>query len=783
MLSITDPRLFTPGREASAASFARRLFSIREVRSITIDPSEANATVRYLASPGNQQKLVGRLADALQHCDDIGSKSMPVWRSGERVTLHMYGDIVTTLTILSLDSNRFEVRYRLVGRDPRIARGVCDAMAKIPGVLAADIAAGKLSLRIDPALISTLDLVRRVEAELLVPIDPHAAPATERVNFDLANVSLGVSTVGEFVVPAVMPLAAGLLVVSNVDTVRAATGQLSEGRVGLPLLYSGIFGLTLVTGQFLTAAVMLMFFRAWEYRYRRDMEVENQALLDQVVAVPDQALAISAGGEEQVVPRSNVEAGQRLRVRTGDRIPVDATVIAGAALVDEARLRGSLAPATRLKGDEVLAGSRIIAGELELSALRTGSETRAAQLSRALIGTTVPQPGKWALNQKAEKFADRTVGPSLIGAGFGYLLGGPLMSLAVMRPDYATAVGVTAPLESLRAVRIALRHGALLRSEEALTRLHASSWVVLDDHQALNSTDCELAEIKVDGIEEERLLPALAAAGLWLGDRRGPALVRACRARHLIARRAPLRQIGPSFIEIQYGKHVLRLSGQSARTRLMPLRVEVDGVEVARLRFQRATALPAASVVRRLQRSGLRVLLTSERKSSALAPLARRLGVDRYAAEFDAESRRRLLRDLSQRGVNAVHVHSGPVLRDSGDGHLSVALAGAEDTSWDDADMVLFGQSIDPLPALAGLAHDSITRTAGLRRWALAPNLACVAGAFAFGLSGFAVAFITNFGTSMVYNRAQRALRLASEDDVSPNETPWWTEDDAPPPE
>jgi cation transport ATPase len=781
MLSVTDPRLFAPGQEARAASFARRLFRIPEVRSIEVDSSTATAAVRYRGSPGDQQILIGRLADALTSDGCSESQTMPSWRRGETVKLRRYGDIITTLEILTVTKNCLEARYRANGSDSMRARRVTDALRQIPGLLEVTIEAGKLTIRLDPVIPSVEELVRRVEAELQTPPNPHTAPQAEKVDFDMANVSLGVSTVGEFVLPAVMPVAAALLVVSNIDTVRAAGGQLSVGKIGLPLLYTGIAGMTLVSGQFFAAAIMLLCFRSWEQRYRRDVEVENQALLDESVGVPGDALAICADGLERIVPRSEIGVGQHLRVRAGDRIPADATVIDGAALVDEVRLLGDPAPATRIKGDEVLAGSRLLAGQLDLVALRTGLHTRAAQVSRALIATTVPAPAEWALNSHAEKFADRTVGPSLFAAGLGLLAGGPGMSLAAMRPDYSTAIGVAAPLETLRSVRIALRHGALIRSGEALSRLASSSWVILDDHEALQRADCELAEMQVRGVEEDRLLPALAAAGVWLGDPRGPALVRACRARRLIARRATLREIGATFVAIEYGGHVLRLSGKADRKRLAPLRVELDGVEVARLRFQRTSSLAAAASVRQLQRAGLRVLLASERESSAVAPLARRLGVDQFVSDADADSRRRLLRALSERGLSVVHVHAGPGLRDSGDAHLSVALADAADeTSWHDADMVLFGQSIAPLPALVRLARDSITRVASMRRMALAPNLACVAGAFAFGLPGLAVIVISNLGTSMVYNNARRALRLASLEDTSPPEAVWCTEDVVP---
>ena len=757
--------------------FAWRLLSLPEVSAIEIDPLRARATVRYRDIPGDHRAVAGRIADALEGKDDPESGSMPVWRPGETASLRSYSGIITTLEILTVKKHRLEIRYRPTRRDPSASSRITDALRQIPGLLEATIEAGKLILRFDPAVLSTVDLVRHVEAELLTLQNSNA----EKVSFGMANVSLGVSSVGEFVLPAVMPAAAVLLVVNNLDAVGDAAEDLSVGKIGLPLLYTGIMAMTVISGQFLSAAVMFWFFRLWEQKYRRDLVVENQALLNEIVGTSGESLTINADGVELFVPHSEISEGQRLRVRAGERIPVDATVLDGAALVDEAKLLGNPAPATRAKGDEVLAGSLLLAGELDLAVLRIGSGTRVAPVSRALISATTSAPTKWAFNRQSEEFAERTIGPTLVAAGLGLLVGGPALSTSIMRLDYATGVGLASPLETIRSVRVALRHGALIRSGHALSRFASSSWVILDDHEALERADCELAEIQVTGIDEDQLLPALAAAGVWLGDPRGPALVRACRARHLIARRAALLEISATSVAIQYGNHVLRLTNRPSRTEFKPLRVEVDNVEVARLRFQRSTStLSAAVSVRQLQRAGLRVLLASERKESAVAPLARKLGVDRFLSNANTEFRASLLRGLGERGVKAVHVHTGPGLREPGDTHLSVALAGADEANWHDADMVLLGQSIAPLPALARLARLNADRAASMRTLALAPNLACVASAFAFGLPGLAMIFITNLGTSMVYNRSRRALHMAALDGASPGEAAWYTEDDAP---
>ena len=95
--------------------------------------------------------------------------------------------------------------------------------------------------------------------------------------------------------------------------------------------------------------------------------------------------------------------------------------------------------------------------------------------------------------------------------------------------------------------------------------------------------------------------------------------------------------------------------------------------------------------------------------------------------------------------------------------HVSISLVGNDATmefGWgqEPADIALLAPSIAPLPGLCALARDSIGRRERTRSAIMAANLLCVAGAFAFGFTPLAVVLVTNFGTSLVYNNAKRAL-------------------------
>lgn len=287
-------------------------------------------------------------------------------------------------------------------------------------------------------------------------------------------------------------------------------------------------------------------------------------------------------------------------------------------------------------------------------------------------------------------------------------------------------------------------------------------------------------------LDEARLLPAVAAAGIWLGDERGPALAGACRDRGLIIRRADLRELDADGVTIGYGGHVVRLRGRPVcgATAPPPLIVEVDGVEAAGVRFRRNGRLEAATAVRRLQRGGLRVFLASEGPVDAVALLARQLGVDGHRGGMSLDSKIRVLRDLRQQQIAAAYVGDcaaeAPAAQEA---HLSIDVGGADAAvevglGLEPSDIVLLGSSIVPLPTLIALARDSTKRMEHARYAVVAPNLLCVAGAFAFGLTGMAAVIISNFGTSMVYDRAKRSLRLVANAGSVRSDAAWDADDD-----
>src|SRR5262249_22040318 len=170
----------------------------------------------------------------------------------------------------------------------------------------------------------------------------------------------------ELGLPLMAPVASGLLVLASLGSFGAAASQLRERRISLPLLYSCAVGARLASGQFLAASLLSWLFRYWEQRYRQEVAFANRNLLDEIAALPQQARVLNGGGGTRLAPRAEVAPGQRVRVLAGERVPIDGRALTGAALLDEGCFRGQPDPVRRFSGDLVLAGSRLIAGALDV---------------------------------------------------------------------------------------------------------------------------------------------------------------------------------------------------------------------------------------------------------------------------------------------------------------------------------------------------------------------------------------------------------------------------------
>ena len=766
-LLIEFASLFGPGGEAQARRFTAHVFTFPEVRALRLEPGKA--ALRYQAEEAGRKDFLGRLAAALggsgAEPDEAG---LPAWMPGEPVSLHRFGEIVSVFEIVQAGPGRLQLRHPAIAKDSALRRRLEDAAQSLPGVKQATAtgSAAKLWVVYQPGAVDIAQLIRLAEAQLA---GPRTALATVEANpgkLGLANATLGLAALGEFAVPVVLPVCVGMLVVSNLGTIRDAGRQLSKGKVGLPVLYTALLGCSITTGQIVAHALMEWSFRFWERRSNALLADECRAMLEESLPVPAQARLVRSDVVDALVQSESLQAGDRVRIAAPSAIPVDGRVVGGNALAEQSVVGGTRTPTRLAFGDEVLAGTTLLAGQLEVEVLRTGAQTQAAQIARSVIDSARGLSRDPVLRRQAEALADRPVKPTLALAALGWTVGGLFTVGAVLHQDHATGPQLALPLETLRDMGLALRGGVVVRQGGALPSLAESRFVVLDDHPAWAVPGLELEALhsRLAESETENLLRYVAGAGLYLGDGRAEALAEACRERGLVVRKPPVVAVEADKITVRQGAHTISLRNQAAKGKKAApapaLVAEIDGEEVGLLEFRHSALPRAARAVRRLRERGMQVFLLSSQSGEETAQLAHRLGADLHGGEFSPAEKQRFLQGLARRGVLATYVGDGPLDPAlAGEAHVAVSLGGTAGLAGGEAGIVILGDSLDALAETAELAQSHQGRILGTCRRAWAPNLLCIVGGYVGVLNGITSGLIANIGVNRVYRQASSSLR------------------------
>jgi Cu+-exporting ATPase len=253
------------------------------------------------------------------------------------------------------------------------------------------------------------------------------------------------------------------------------------------------------------------------------------------------------GEAYRAAPLSQVQVGDRLLVRTGDRVPVDGVVLEGRGWVDGSAITGESLPQERAAGDRVLGGALLVDGVLHLEAQAVGEQTLLAQVAQAVAQA---QARKASIQRVADQIAAVFV-PIVVAIALLTLLGWWLATrsladalvpaVSVLVIACPCAVGLAVPIAMLTGATRAARAGVLIRGFEALERVRRIDTLVLDKTGTLTLGTPRLVAIHTDGISETDALSL--AAGLEQSVRHplAEAILHAAQARGIAP--APVEQV------------------------------------------------------------------------------------------------------------------------------------------------------------------------------------------------------------------------------------------------
>src|SRR6267378_6134777 len=251
-----------------------------------------------------------------------------------------------------------------------------------------------------------------------------------------------------------------------------------------------------------------------ELRARQRTSGAIRALLN---LAPQQAHLIAADGTERDVPVDQVKRGDLLRVRPGERVPVDGSIREGASAVDESMVTGEPMPVEKAAGDKVTGGTLNTNGSFMMEAERVGSETMLSQIVKLV---SEAQRSRAPMQRLADRVASYFV-PAVIViavlAFFGWILFGPeprfahrlVAAVSVRIIAGPCALGLATPMSIMVAVGRGAHAGVLVRNAEALETLAKVDTLVVDKTGTLTEGKPRVAHVNVfadSGVSREGLL-------------------------------------------------------------------------------------------------------------------------------------------------------------------------------------------------------------------------------------------------------------------------------------
>ncbi|MFI4935627.1 MAG: heavy metal translocating P-type ATPase, partial [Caulobacterales bacterium] len=422
--------------------------------------------------------------------------------------------------------------------------------------------------------------------------------------------------------------------------------------------------------------VLVLLGQVLELRARERTSGAIKALLN---LAPKTARRVRADGTDEEVTLDLVHVGDRLRVRPGEKIPVDGQILEGRVSIDESLVTGESMPVTKEAGDTVIAGALNTTGSFVMRAEKVGADTllarivqmvAEAQRSRAPIQRMADQVSAWFVPTVIAAAAVAFVAWALVGPEprLSYALVAAVSVLIIACP---CALGLATPMSIMVGVGRGAQGGVLIKNAEALERFEKVDTLVIDKTGTL--TEGRPAVIAIEtaaGVDEAELLRLAASLERGSEHPLADAILRAAKERGLTLAEARDfdSPVGKGVLGTVDGRRmVLGGAGLMADTG-----VDVSSLEprAEALRQQGATAIFATldgqlagifgiadpikattpEAVRALKGEGVRlVMMTGDNRTTALA-VAQRLGIEDVEAEVLPQDKAKVVQKLRAEG-------------------------------------------------------------------------------------------------------------------------------------
>ncbi len=473
-----------------------------------------------------------------------------------------------------------------------------------------------------------------------------------------------------------------------------------------------------------------------ELRAREKTGSAIRALLD---LAPKTARRIAADGAEADIPLDDVKAGDRLRIRPGESVPVDGVVLEGRSFIDESMLTGEPVPVEKAQGDQLTGGTMNRNGTLVMRAEKVGAETTLSQIVELVARAQRSRAPIQGLADRVSFYFVPAVVAVAVIAFFAWALFGPEPSLvfaivaavSVLIIACPCALGLATPMSIMTATGRGAQAGVLVKDAAALERLASVNMLVVDKTGTLTEGKPRLTDVAAaEGMDEQDLLSL--AAGLEKGSEHplAEAIVDGARERGLkiadatgfetitgkgvlgtvsgrrvaLGNAAMLADLGIDTAQLAARAEALQAEGKTA------MFVAVDDRAAGLVAVADPIKATAAEAIRTLRGMDITIVLATGDNERTARTIAKQLGIDRVRAGLLPEQKSALVEEL--RGRGAVVAMAGDGVNDApalAAADVGIAMGTGADVAMESAGITLVRGDLTGIVRAKRLAEGTLS--------------------------------------------------------------------------
>jgi P-type Cu+ transporter len=460
---------------------------------------------------------------------------------------------------------------------------------------------------------------------------------------------------------------------------------------------------------------------------------------------------IIRNGQEVEIPIDEVEVGDIIVVKPGEKMPVDGEVIQGVTSVDESMLTGESMPVEKNIGDKIIGASINKNGAIQYKATKVGNDTALAQIIKLVEDA---QGSKAPIAKMADiisgYFVPVVISIAILSALAWYFFAGETgvfsltIFISVLVIACPCALGLATPTAIMVGTGKGAEHGVLIKSGVALETAHKVKTVVFDKTGTITEGKPKVTDvITVNGLSEEYLLQLAASAEKGSEHPLGEAIVKGAEDKGLIFKKLDYFKAIPGHgIEVKIDELNLLLgnrklmvernislgdleetSNQLAGEGKTPMYVAIDNQIAGIIAVADTVKENSKKAIEQLHKMGIEVaMITGDNKRTAEA-IAKQVGIDRVLAEVLPEDKANEVKKIQAEGRKVAMVGDGindaPALAQA---DIGIAIGSGTDVAMESADIVLMRSDLMDVPTAIQLSKKTISNIKQNLFWAFGYN-------------------------------------------------------------